>query len=212
MERPCHQLPPHSSPPPEGASQAAWHWRGSKRGSPSWRGASTSRCALRVRGNRGGHSRRCRRSSRCAGALGGERVYARALAIGAGVVQVALGSRWASLRVQRRDLCLELVIAGREHLPLAAVARERQRLDDPRRQAQLATSLEHLAVIAVRTAPARAPASDLQPACAGSGRASAGGCRGPAARRRRGPTRRRVARTPSHVDFAALRRASLPAA
>jgi hypothetical protein len=76
--------------------------------------------------------------------------YARALAIGAGVVQVALGVRWASLRVQRRELCLELVIAGREHLPLAVVARERQRLDDPRRQAQLATSLEHLAAMSVQ--------------------------------------------------------------
>jgi hypothetical protein len=76
--------------------------------------------------------------------------YARALAIGAGVVQVALGLRWASLRVQRRDLCLELVSTGREHLPLAVVARERQRLDDPRRQAQLATSLEHLAAMPVQ--------------------------------------------------------------
>jgi hypothetical protein len=76
--------------------------------------------------------------------------YARALAIGAGVVQVALCLRWASLRVQRRELCLELVIAGREHLPLAVVARERQRLDDPRCQAQLATSLEHLAAMPVQ--------------------------------------------------------------
>jgi hypothetical protein len=76
--------------------------------------------------------------------------YARALAIGAGVVQVALGLRWASLRVQRRDLCLELVSTGREHLPLAVVARERQRLDDPRHQAQLATSLEHLAAMPVQ--------------------------------------------------------------
>lgn len=76
--------------------------------------------------------------------------YARALVIGAGVVQVALGLRLASLRAQRRELCLELVIAGRERLPLAVVARERQRLDDPRRQARLATSLEQLAAIAVQ--------------------------------------------------------------
>lgn len=76
--------------------------------------------------------------------------YARALAIGTGVVQVALGLRWASLREQRSELCLELVIAGRERLPLAVVARERQRLDDPGRQAQLATSLEQLAAIAMQ--------------------------------------------------------------
>jgi hypothetical protein len=86
--------------------------------------------------------------------------YARALAVGAGMMQVALGLRWASLRVQRRELCLELVIAGRERLPLAVVARERQRLDDPRRQAQLATSLEHLAAIAV---PRRRPRERQRP-------------------------------------------------
>jgi hypothetical protein len=80
----------------------------------------------------------------------GNASYARALAIGAGVVQVALGLRWANLRVQRRELCLELVSGGREHLPLAVVARERQRLNDPRHQAQLATSLEHLAAMPVQ--------------------------------------------------------------
>jgi hypothetical protein len=74
--------------------------------------------------------------------------YARALTLGAGVVQMALGLRWASLRVERREQCLELVIAGREDLPLAAVARERRRLGSPRRQAQLATCLENLADVA----------------------------------------------------------------
>ena len=86
--------------------------------------------------------------------------YARALAVGAGMVQMALGLRWASLHVHRRELCLELVIAGRERLPLAAVARERRRLDDPRRQAQLATSLEHLAAFAV---PRRLPRERQRP-------------------------------------------------
>ncbi len=76
--------------------------------------------------------------------------YARALALGAGVVQVALGLRWASLRVQRRELCLELVIEGREYLPLAAVARECRRLGSPQGQAQLAMCLENLADIATR--------------------------------------------------------------
>lgn len=76
--------------------------------------------------------------------------YGRALTLGAGVVNAALGLRWASLRVQRRELCLELVIAGREHLPLAAVARERQRLASSRHQAQLGLCLENLADIASR--------------------------------------------------------------
>ena len=76
--------------------------------------------------------------------------YGRALTLAAAAVQAALGLRWASLRVQRREQCLELVIAGREHLPLAAVARERQRLGSPRRQAQLAACLENLADIATR--------------------------------------------------------------
>jgi len=67
--------------------------------------------------------------------------YGRALTLGARMVQVALGLRWASLPVQRREQCLDLVIAGREHLPLAAVARERRRLASPRHQAQLATAL-----------------------------------------------------------------------
>jgi hypothetical protein len=76
--------------------------------------------------------------------------YGRALTLGAGVVQVALGLRWASLRVQRREQCLELVIAGREQLPLAAVARECRRLGSPRRQTDLATCLENLADSATR--------------------------------------------------------------
>jgi hypothetical protein len=76
--------------------------------------------------------------------------YGRALTLGAGVVQVALGLRWASLLVQRREQCLELVIAGREQLPLAAVARECRRLGSPRRQAQLATCLENLADVETR--------------------------------------------------------------
>jgi hypothetical protein len=83
--------------------------------------------------------------------------YARALAIGAGVVQVALGLRLANLRVQRRELCLELVSGGREHLPLDVVARERRRLDDPRHRARLAASLEHLADMRVRSGERRRP-------------------------------------------------------
>jgi hypothetical protein len=72
-----------------------------------------------------------------------------ALAIGAGIVQLALHLRWATLRAERRDLCLELLIAGRGRLPLTAVARERRRLADPRLQSRLAASFDHLAALAV---------------------------------------------------------------
>lgn len=76
--------------------------------------------------------------------------YARALTVGAALVQLALGLRWATLRVQRRDLCLELLVTGGEYLALAELARERGRLGNRHRQAQLATSLEQLAADATR--------------------------------------------------------------
>jgi len=53
----------------------------------------------------------------------------------------------AALRTERRDLCLELVVAGRDRLSISALIRECRRLADPRRQAR---SLEELADIAVR--------------------------------------------------------------
>ena len=150
MERPCHQLPPTLLASTGRGQSRRIGWRRSKRRSPTWCRASTRRRALRVRATIEG-------IVAVAGVQFGALAlwwvspsYGRALAVGAGMVQMALGLRWASLHVHRRELCLELVIAGRERLPLAAVARERRRLDDPRRQAQLATSLEHLAAIAVQ--------------------------------------------------------------
>ena len=71
--------------------------------------------------------------------------YARALALAAALVQVALGMRWADLRVRRRELCLDLLIAGRGDLPLAALRRERRRLGNPRYQVRLAGTLEDVA-------------------------------------------------------------------
>jgi hypothetical protein len=78
------------------------------------------------------------------------------LALAAAVVQIALCWRLALLVTVRRDLCLELIIEGRGGVPLAAVERERRRLD-PRRQARLARSLEELVELADRwpTRPAQ---------------------------------------------------------
>ena len=74
--------------------------------------------------------------------------YAHALVIGAGIVQLALDLRWATLRVERRGCCLELLIAGRGRLPLTALTRERERLADRRLQARLADSFDDLAALA----------------------------------------------------------------
>jgi len=74
--------------------------------------------------------------------------YAHALMIGAGIVQLALDLRWATLRVERRGCCLELLMAGRRRLPLTALTRERERLADPRLQSRLADSFDDLAALA----------------------------------------------------------------
>jgi hypothetical protein len=76
--------------------------------------------------------------------------FARALTICAGLVQLALSLRLAALRTERRDHCRELLIAGRERLPLGPLTRERWRLLDPRRRHQLACSLEQLADLGSR--------------------------------------------------------------
>lgn len=73
-----------------------------------------------------------------------------ALAASGAVVQLTLDLRLAVLPAHQRELCLELIIAGRERLPLAAVARERRRLLEPRHQRRLARSMEEPADIAAR--------------------------------------------------------------
>ena len=67
------------------------------------------------------------------------------LAVASGLVQVALGCRLAMLASRRRDICRQLIIAGRERLALADVERERRRLGDARLQTRLARTLEDFA-------------------------------------------------------------------
>ena len=76
--------------------------------------------------------------------------FAVALAIAACVVQVALGCRLALLAVVRRAVSRELIIAGREQLPLAAVERESRRLREPQLRARLARSISEVADSAER--------------------------------------------------------------
>src|SRR5918999_5707203 len=72
--------------------------------------------------------------------LTGNLSFGRSLAIAALVVQVGLACRLAALRARRRELCLELIVAGRHGLPLACIDRERRRLLEPRTLGRLATS------------------------------------------------------------------------
>jgi hypothetical protein len=64
--------------------------------------------------------------------------------VAAVVVAVAMACSLATLSAERRDRVLDLIIEGRDSLPLAIVARERQRLADPGHRAQLSQSLEAL--------------------------------------------------------------------
>jgi hypothetical protein len=74
--------------------------------------------------------------------------FATALAISTVAAQVALGCRLAALRLRRRQVCLELIVAGHTRLPLACIRRECRRLRDARTSRQLADSIGEL----VRTA------------------------------------------------------------
>jgi hypothetical protein len=71
--------------------------------------------------------------------------FALALAVAAAVVQLALDLRFGMLRMYRHELCRDLVIGGREQLPLAALRCELRRLRDPRRRAWLARAVKELA-------------------------------------------------------------------
>src|SRR5262245_1335679 len=74
--------------------------------------------------------------------------YAIALGIGVAVVQIVLVLRWAVLDARGRELCLDLVIAGRGSMPLDVLRRVRRRLASPRQQRGLATTLDKLAAAA----------------------------------------------------------------
>jgi GTP:adenosylcobinamide-phosphate guanylyltransferase len=69
---------------------------------------------------------------------------ARAALVAAVAVEVALVCVLAALAAAKRDHLLDLIIEGREHLPLPQVARERERLLDSRYRTQLSQSLEAL--------------------------------------------------------------------
>jgi hypothetical protein len=85
--------------------------------------------------------------------LSGELKFGLALALAAVVVQLGLGCRLAALRARRRELCLELIVAGRQALPLACVDRQRRRLLDPRTCERLATSIDEIVNTATRQLP-----------------------------------------------------------
>jgi hypothetical protein len=69
------------------------------------------------------------------------------------VVQVGLACRVAALRAHRRDVCLELIVAGRERLPLACVAREWRRLLNLRTAEQLAGSVDEILRVVAQRPP-----------------------------------------------------------
>jgi hypothetical protein len=66
------------------------------------------------------------------------------LVTGVLLAELGLGVWWLLLVQERRGACLDLIAAGGEALPLAALARERERLASPRHQAELARSIERL--------------------------------------------------------------------
>jgi hypothetical protein len=83
--------------------------------------------------------------------LAGDLRFGLSLAIAGVLVQIGLGCRFAALKARRRELCLELIIGGRQALPLACVDRERRRLLDPRTSKRLATSVDEMLEIAARS-------------------------------------------------------------
>ena len=73
----------------------------------------------------------------CAGAN-----WAPAIAVSAGIVGMGLIIVVASYRQRQSDCALDLILQGRERLPVAAVQRQRRRLVDPRTRQGLARAFE----------------------------------------------------------------------
>jgi hypothetical protein len=89
---------------------------------------------------------------------GGDLSVGLSVAIAVLVMELVLGCRFLALRAHRRELCLLLIVEGRQALPLACVEGERQRLAARPTSDQLARSLDEI----VRTAAeplTRIPAS-----------------------------------------------------
>jgi hypothetical protein len=75
------------------------------------------------------------------------------LTIAGVVVQLGLVCRLAALRARRREVCLELIVAGRQMLPLACVAREWRRVLNPRTVERLAGSVDEILKVAAQRPP-----------------------------------------------------------
>jgi hypothetical protein len=85
--------------------------------------------------------------------LSGDLRFGLSLALAVVVVQVGLGCRLAALRARRRELSLELIVAGRQALPLACVDRQRRRLLDSGTSERLAASIDEILNSASRPFP-----------------------------------------------------------
>jgi hypothetical protein len=85
--------------------------------------------------------------------LFGNLSFGLSLAIAGVVVQVGLVCRLAALRARRREVCLALIAAGRERLPLACVGREWRRLLNPRTVEQLAGSVDEILRVVAQRPP-----------------------------------------------------------
>ena len=78
-----------------------------------------------------------------------------AYVLAATLVEAALACGAALVSVSKRELVLDLIIAGREDLPLAAVERQRRRLFDPRTRVPLAARYD--SIVEETRAPPKVP-------------------------------------------------------
>jgi hypothetical protein len=79
------------------------------------------------------------------------------LVLAAALVQITLVVRLAAIGAHRRDVCWQLIVEGREGLPLAAVEREVRRFHARRRRLRIARSIEQLADLGDRRRPQAGP-------------------------------------------------------
>ena len=89
--------------------------------------------------------------------FGGGWAFGLSLAIAAAVVQVGLGCRVAALKAARRDVCLDLIVAGHGALPLPCIERMRRRLLERRTRERLARSVDEMVATAARPRPGAPP-------------------------------------------------------
>jgi hypothetical protein len=87
-------------------------------------------------------------------ALGGSH-FGLAVVIGGVIAQLVCGCRLLALRARRRELCLQVIVGGRETLPLTCVQTEVWRLRERRTVLQLARALDQILTTAARPLPPR---------------------------------------------------------